>query len=499
MSNNTETFASRWGYIAATLGMAIGTGNIWRFPREVAANGGGSFLLAWTIALFLWSVPLLMAEMVLGRKTGLGCSGAFRDFMGRKYTWMGTWVAAVCMLIAFYYSVVMGWSVKYITLGITGAFKAGMTPDQTKAIWDTFLNTPSQTLFFHLISAIIAGAIVLKGIKGGIEKACKIIIPAMFAMLGIMVVRALTLPGAVKGLEFMFTINPADLANPKVWLAAFTQSAWSTGAGWGFIIVYAVYTKRDYDIGVNCFITGLGDQTAALVAGLAVIPTIFALSPSLEAANAALGAGNTGLTFIYLSSLFPQMPMGNLMASIFFLALATAALSSLIAMVELGGRFFMDLGMERKKATVLMTVLIIALGAPSAIKPAILDNQDWVWGVALLISGLLCALAMMKYGLDKVRAEIINTPYADMYVGKWWNYTIMLFPVWFVLVFGWWVWQAMTWYPDNWMAPFETFSVGTMLWQWALLIVVALLANNYIADKTIKGRDITQEASAEGM
>jgi NSS family neurotransmitter:Na+ symporter len=193
------------------------------------------------------------------------------------------------------------------------------------------------------------------------------------------------------------------------------------------------------------------------------------------------------------------MPLGNVMATIFFFAMAVAALSSLIAMVELGVRWFMDMKMERPKATILMTVLTIALGAPSAYNATFLDNQDWVWGIALLASGLLFAIAMMKYGVEKVRAEMINTPWADMYVGKWWSVCIRLFPVFFLGVFGWWIWQAMTWYPDNWWAPFETFSVGTILFQWAVLLIILIALNNTIADKTIEGRDITKEASAEEM
>jgi NSS family neurotransmitter:Na+ symporter len=235
MSKNTEQWGSRWGFILASIGMAIGTGNIWRFPRVAAANGGGPFIIAWTIALFVWAIPLLMGEMVMGRKTGLGTVGAFRDFIGKKYTWMGTWIMVVCLAIAFYYSVVMGWCVKYFTLAISGTFKPGMGTEQTAEIWNVFTTTPSQTILFHFISMAIAGIIIYQGVTKGIEKASKIMIPTLFVLLITAMLRAVTLPGAAQGLEYLFSPKFHMLAEPKIWLAAFTQAAWSTGAGWGFI------------------------------------------------------------------------------------------------------------------------------------------------------------------------------------------------------------------------------------------------------------------------
>ncbi|MFZ5966520.1 MAG: sodium-dependent transporter [Bacillota bacterium] len=494
MSQQKEQWGSRWGFIAASIGMAIGTGNVWRFPRVAAANGGGPFIIAWTIALFVWVLPLLMGEMVMGRRTGLGTVGAFRDYVGKKYTWMGTWLAAVCLLIMFYYSVVMGWCVKYFTLAISGAFKPGMGTEATQALWNTFTTSPSQTIFFHFVSMSIAGFIIYKGITNGLEKASKIMIPTLFALLLTALFRAVTLPGAAKGLEFLFSPKLYMLANPKIWLEAFTQAAWSTGAGWGFIITYAVYTKKKEDVAGNCMIMGFSDNVGALICGMTVLPAIFALSPSAEFANSALTAGNTGLTFIYLAQLFPTMPFGTVLAAIFFLAMSIAALSSLLPMIEVGVRNFMDAGLDRKKATLIVSVGGFLAGIPSAYSLNILDNQDWVWGVALLVSGLFVAIGLMKYGLEKIRINDINTPWSDFQIGKWWTICISLFPVFFVFITGWWIWQAITWYPDNWWAPFETFSVGTIIWQFALLIGIGLLTNNWLANKIGKGHDIMGEA-----
>ncbi|AOY75213.1 sodium-dependent transporter [Clostridium formicaceticum] len=495
MSQKKEQWGSRWGFIAASIGMAIGTGNIWRFPRVAAANGGGPFIIAWTIALFVWAIPLLMGEMVMGRKTGLGTIGAFRDFVGPKFTWMGTWIAVVCLGIMFYYSVVMGWCVKYFTLALSGAFKPGMTTEATEAVWQVFTTTPSQTILFHFISMALAGFIIYKGVTNGIEKASKIMIPTLFILLIVAVIRSLTLPGAAQGLEYLFSPKLEMLANPEIWLQAFTQAAWSTGAGWGFIITYSVYTSAKEDIAGNCLIMGFGDNLGALIAGMTVLPAIYALSPTQEFASDALASGNTGITFIYLAQLFTEMPAGRWLAAIFFASMAIAALSSLLPMIEVGVRNLMDMGLERKKSTLIIVISGFLLGVPSAYSLNFLDNQDWVWGIGLLVSGLFVAFALMKYGLEKARTEIINTKWSDFQVGKWWSNCVLLFPVFFVIITGWWLWQAITWYPDDWWNPFEVFSFGTIIFQFIILLLISWLTNNWLADKITKGQDITKQVS----
>lgn len=487
MEKNKEQWGSRWGFIAASIGMAIGTGNIWRFPRVAAKNGGGPFIIAWTVALLVWSIPLLMGEMVIGKKTRLGTVGSFRDFLGKKFTWMGTWITGVCLLIMFYYSVVMGWCMKYFTLSVAGSFKQGIGINETEEIWRVFTTTPSQTILFHFIAMLIAGFIIYRGVTKGIERASKIMIPTLFGLLLIALFRAVTLPGAEKGLEYLFSPKLHMLADPKIWLEAFTQSAWSTGAGWGFIITYAVYTTEKEDIGGNCMIMGLGNNLGALVAGMTVLPAIFALSPTMEFANEALSAGNQGITFIYLAQLFSRMPAGNILSALFFLTMSIAALSSLLPMIEVGVRNVMDMGMERKKATIWVVIIGFLLGIPSAYSLSFLDNQDWVWGVGLLVSGLFVAVALIKYGLEKLRNNEINIPGADFKVGRWWSICIKLFPVLFVIILGWWVNQAISWYPDNWWDPLETFSVGTIVVQWIILIGIGLATQNYLNRKILDG------------
>lgn len=483
-----ETFGTRWGFIAAAIAMAVGTGNIWRFPRVAGENGGGAFLIAWVVALLLWSIPLLMAEMVIGRKTRQGTVGAFRDFLGKKFTWMGAWVGFVALGVMFYYSVVTGWTIKYFTLAVSGVLTSpDMDVAKVEAIWNTFTNTPSQTILFHAIAMLVGGYIIYNGVTKGIERWTKIMIPTLFLVLILIAIRALTLPGAMAGVEYFYTIDWSKLLEANTWLQAFTQSAWSTGAGWFLLMTYAIYTKKKSDVGLNVFVAAFGNNTASLIAAFAVIPAIFALSPSVEYAHTALAAGNNGLTFIYLTNLFSHMPAGQLVASVFFFALAVAAVSSLISMIEVGVSNLINAGMSRQKATKFVVVAGFILGIPSAYSINFLDNQDWAWGVGLLVSGLITSIAIMKYGVEKARQEI-NHEGSDMYIGVWWSWCIRLFPVMFLFIFGWWTYQSITWYPDNWWHPFETFSTGTMVFQWLVLFVIVYLANNWLADYFNQGK-----------
>lgn len=467
-----EQWSSRWGFIAAAIGMAAGTGNIWRFPRVAVQNGGGSFIIAWLVALFVWSIPLLIAEMVIGKKTRLGTIKAFTQMGASKYSkFFGSWITWVCIAIMSYYSVVMGWTIKYFILSLTN----NLTTNNS-FIWSTFINSPNQTISFHFLAVLLCVFVVYKGITNGIEKVTKFLIPTLFIILIVCAVRALLLPNSIKGINYLFTFKLQELLNPKLWLEAFTQSAWSTGAGWGFIITYAIYTKKNSDIAVNCFITGISNNLVSIIAALGIIPTIFALS-SQQAAMEAINSSNTGLAFIYYPKLFPTMVGGKWLAILFFLAMVMASLTSIIAMFEVAVKNLMDYGVSRKKAAVITGIVAFLLGLPSAYNIKILNNQDFVWGVGLLVSGLFVSLTIIKYGAEKIRNNEINTEYSQLYIGSWWTKFIKLIPIIFIFIFGWWIWQSIIWYPGNWWNPFAVYSLGSIIFQFIIVYLLILLIN----------------------
>jgi NSS family neurotransmitter:Na+ symporter len=475
---NPEVFTSRWALVMAALGMAVGTGNIWRFPRVAAQNGGGAFLIPWILALFLWSIPLLMVEFGLGKTSRRGTVGAFARVAGVRHAWMGGFVGFCTLAILFYYSVVAGWCLRYFL-----AAAAGRPGERAVEFWESFAGSGSLgPVLFHGVALGIGVVIISRGVVRGIERANRILIPILFLLLVVAAARAVTLEGAGRGLEFLFNPDLSRLGDYRVWLEALTQSAWSTGAGWGLILTYACYMRKNEDIVLNSVIAGLGNNSASLLAGLAVVPTVFAFLPADKALEV-MGSGNNGLAFTWLPRLFAGMPGGRFFGAVFFLALSVAAVSSLIAMLELGVRLFMDAGLSRRRSLAFVGTMAFLFGIPSALWMPFFDNQDWVWGVGLMVSGVFIAYAALAYGVDRFRRECINGHGSDWQVGRWFNGVVaVVIPIEFAAMLGWWFFQSATRFdPDGWWNPFRVSSVGTCLAQWGLILGLLFVFNARLA------------------
>ncbi len=478
MTQNNEQFSTRWGILLCAIGMAVGTGNIWRFPRVAAANGGGSFLIAWLVFMLAWSLPLVLSEFALGKSTRRGPAGAIGNLIGARYNWLGAFVGVCTCFIMFYYSVVTGWCIKYFFASVSGGF-GGV--DQ-QAYWDNLTTGNLQPVLFHFLALVIGCFIISRGVVKGIERTNRFLIPTLFILLVVAAARAVTLPDAMKGLGFLFTPDWGQLLSHQVWLEALSQSAWSVGAAWGLVMTYGVYLKKKDDFVLTGYTTAFGDYSASLLAGIAIMCTVFAVLPEAQA-RAALGAGNEGLTFIWLPQLFQQIPAGGAFLSLFFLALSFAAMSSLIAMIEMATRICVDLGMTREKAVPLVGIVAFVVGLPSAWKLGFFQNQDWVWGLGLIVSGLFIAIAVIKYGANRFRTELINTPEERRPLGGWYVWVVKyVIPVEFLALMIWWFYQSVAVLdPDAWWNPFRTMSLGTTVGQWGLLILLLILANRWWA------------------
>jgi len=459
--------------LLAMLGMAIGTGNIWRFPRIAATNGGGSFLVAWVVFLMAWSVPLLILEFAIGKGTRRGPVGAFVKTLGRSFAWMGTWVALVATMIMFYYSVVMGWTIRFFVGTLTGEVP-GATPD---AFWDGFHSTWSAVVT-HVVAMSLGLFVVSRGVRG-IETAAKVLIPSLVVLVVVLAARAVTLPGAEAGLAFLFTPDWGALANHEIWIQALTQNAWDTGAGWGLVVTYAVYMRSREDTALNAFVVGFGNNSMSLLAGIMVLCTVFSVMPG--AAGEIVGAGNEGLTFIWVPELFQLIPGGRFFQALFFLALVFAAWTSLVSMIELAARSLRDLGMTRERAILVVGAAGMLFGIPSALRIEVFQNQDWVWGVGLMVSGFFFAFAVLRYGVTKWRETFINHEDSDLRVGAWWDWSIRLVAVEAVVLAVWWLWSARgadfraTW------TLLSPYNVGSVLIQFGIALGALLLLNRWIA------------------
>ena len=518
----SDEFSGRLGLIFATIGAAIGTGNIWRFPRMVGANGGGSFLVPWLIFLFLWSVPLIIAEFALGKRSRTGTVGTFRIFAGNRFAWMGLWTAWISTAIGFYYAVVTGWCINYFQTAIRGGLGSEV---DTVQVWNDFLQDPSQVIFFQTLSVLITMAAIWKGAKA-IEKVNVTLMVSLFILLFAALFLSFVMDlddGTLDGFIYMFSIQPEYLTQPETWINGLSQSAWSCSAGMGMAITYSVYMRKDEDTTLNAATMCLANNSISIIAGLTVMMAVFSVS---DDPLGAVSGGSSAITFLVLPEVFAQAPGGPvvqlLMVTMFFLALSFAALTSMISTVELCVRNFVDHGIERKKAVGFTTLAIFLFGLPSAALwilvdpdtgvafPQFLEVQDHIWGYGLMFSGLFIAYSIWKYGWNRYRVwqdenditgfsfrdyldngvssfrdDFINTGDNDIWIGRWWDILMYLaFPVLFTVLIVSYFGDMIANTPDVWN-PSNPNGITIILLFWGVVAGGFLLLNKKLIQRPL--------------
>ena len=344
-------WASKFGFIMAAAGSAVGLGNIWRFPYLTGENGGAAFVLVYICCVVLVGAPMLINEIALGRLTGKNPVGAFQS-TGANPLWTffaGVLPLMVTFVVLSYYSIIAGWTVGYI---FTSLFSLHTS-------FTEFIADPTIVVPLGAFVILVTVLIVLGGVSGGIEKAAKIMMPALFILLMIVIIRSVTLPGAVKGIEY-YLIPDFSKITGMVVLKALTQAFFSLGVGWGMMITYGSYLPKTQNIVTSSLWVGVMDTSVALLAGLMVFPAVFAfnMSPS---------EGPT-LVFSVLANIFQEMPLGNIAGALFFLLLFLAAITSTISMLEAPSAYFMDTRKwSRRKAAWTVAVVAFLFGIPSAL------------------------------------------------------------------------------------------------------------------------------------
>lgn len=470
-------YSSQLALVISLIAGAVGTGNIWRFPRVAASNGGGAFIIAWAVMTILVCLSIMLGEHMMGRATRHGAPGAFRDFIGRKFTWMGTVVVVVMALVAAYYSAVIAWVAYYLGLSVTKGYHG----QDKVALFDSVSSGNIITVILFIAVLSVSAFIAYRGVKG-IEKANKIFMPVLLICILIATARSLTLPGASVGLDYLFSFRFSELLNYKVWLEGLTQAVWSAGPGWGLVITLAVFSKAKSDVSLTTTTQVFGNASVSLIAAIAVIPAIFALSPSVAAALEITKSGNNGLTFISMTQIFEQMPGGYLTSIVFFLSLLFAALSSNIVHFMIVSLPIVDSGFRKKTAVIRAFLIMLVIGLPSAWNINVLSNQDWVAGQMMLVGSLFSCYAIGKFGVAKIRKRYLNHENSGLYVGKWWEFTARFFaPAVVLIMFLWWSIQSIGWDPQ-WWNPFAVTSLATFVVQGALIIIISILFNDRVAD-----------------
>ncbi len=486
--NKTEEFSNRWGIILASLGMAIGAGNLWRFPR-LAGQYGGTFLLLWVLFLLVWSIPILLAEFSMGKKARKSVIGSFAEAGGKHLAWMGFFITICTLGITFYYSVVTAWALRYLSFSVGQLFSGEAVADAAALTdyWNAASNESWGTVGLHLLAVVGGIAILFNGIRKGLEKANKLLIPSLFVLLILISAVSLSMENGWRGLEYMFGIRPELFSDSRVWIEALSQSAWSTGAGWGLMMTLSAYSRKKEDVTLNIFISGFGNNTASIMAGMAILPAVFALSPSPEAAIDYLKTGNQALTFTVIPQLFGQITGGKFLAVVFFGAFFLAAFSSLLPMLELFIKTLTDWGFTRQRAAVVTLATCVLMGFPSAWSLDFFSNQDWVWGVGLILSGLFIIVAAFKQGILTFKRHYIDLD-SDFKVADWYFAAAMGLNVLlaFVLVY-WWLSQGYSSYPwftanGHWNLM-DVYSNATVVTQWGVVLVAGILLNRFIYQK----------------
>ncbi len=441
--NDRETFDSRVGLLLTMIGTAVGLGNVWRFPYMVGKFGGASFVLFYICAVVLLGVPALMAEWTLGRHTRRGPAGAFERAgfpFGRPIGWFLFFVVSAATA---YYTDAIGWVLLHLVAQIGAVFGSGFDASIILPPDEGFDGRSFGLQILCAIIVLILSALVLvRGVRRGIERASKILMPMLLFVLLILIARSLTLPGAWGGVEWYILKFDVNALTPAVMMAAIGQAAFSLSLGGTFMVVYGSYLDDDADLRSNAVFTAIGDLSAGLLAGLAILPAVIALG--FEPAS------GPGLIFSTLPEVFATMPAGAVFGLLFYGGLFGAAFLSLIGAIEVMVAGLMDnLDWSRSRAVWTWVAVIFVLALPPMINMKIFVPWDLTFGSGMQTLGALFTLITVAYFLQ--RSEVLRqlgateegadptlralylwlrlpAPAAILAVGGWWLVTD---------VFGW--------------------------------------------------------------
>lgn len=392
-----EQWGSRTGFILATVGSAVGVGNIWRFSYVAGENGGAAFLLVYLACVVLIGLPLVIAELAIGRRAQGDAIHAFAYGGGTGPWRLAGWVSVVgSVLILSFYAVIAGWALKYFVGAATGALW-GTVEGGYGTYFQRFIANLGEPIVWAAAMLALTMFVVANGVRRGIEAINRILMPLLAAIVVALALYALTLDGAGGGVAFLFAPDWSALADPQLYAAALGQAFFSLGVGMAIFITYGSYMPRTFGVASSASAIVLGDTLFAVIAGLAIFPAVFAMGVDPKA--------GPELAFITLPQIFLAMPGGSVIGALFFFLLAAAALTSMTSLLEIPvsvttRRF----GLRRWSATALCGLIVFALGLPSAMsfgvlaevrigRHGILDAVDaFASNILLPTGGILIAL-----------------------------------------------------------------------------------------------------------
>ncbi len=349
-----DHFSSKFGVIAAVAGSAVGLGNIWRFPYVAGENGGGAFLLIYLAFIALIGVSVMLSEFVIGRSAQRNALGSFKKLApGTPWFLVGSMGIVAAFVILSFYSTVAGWTMEYVVSSLLNRFQE-KDPSQVNQMFEQFIAHSWRPVFWQILFMFLTGWIVWAGVKKGIERYTKLLMPLLLFIIIILGIRSVTLPGAMEGLHFLFYPDFSQLTGNSI-LQALGQAFFSLSVGMGALITYGSYIRKSENLGTSAFQISFADAIIAILAGVAIFPAVFAFG--IEP-----GSG-PGLVFVTLPNIFGQMPGGYFFGILFFILLTVAALTSSISVLEVVVAYMSEeLNLSRHKATLLATGAITLLG-----------------------------------------------------------------------------------------------------------------------------------------
>lgn len=411
-----ETFSSGLAVFFATLGSAVGLGNIWKFPYMIGANGGAAFLLIYFLCVLFVGLPIMVSEFYIGRKTRKNVIGAMKQLKPNS-AWksIGVFGIITAYLIMFFYTCVAGWVYFYVFKAIRGDF-SGVTVESSKAMFGAAVVGPISPIIWQIIVLTVVSAILIMGVQKGIEKVTKTLMPVLFLLIIICDIRALMLPGSSEGLKFLFKVDFSMLTKQSI-LMALGLAFFKLSLGMGTMVTYGSYFTKDNNLINTSVKVALSDTLVSVLAGIAIFPAVFAF-------NMKPGAG-PGLLFMTIPLVFSKIPFGNILLVLFFILTSIAATTAMMSILEVLIAYFTEeKGLSRKKAVIFNAIFIAVIGvlaSLSADSSSILGNIkifgkgffdlfDFVSSNILMpIGGLLIAVFMgYMVKKDEIRHELSN-------------------------------------------------------------------------------------------
>lgn len=412
-TSERATFGSKFGAILATAGSAVGLGNIWRFPYMLGANGGAAFLLIYLVCVVLLGLPVMISEFYIGKHTHRNAVGAFKEMApGTKWSLIGYNGVLAAFLILGFYAVVSGWTIEYIIQAFSGTLH-GKDAASFQADFEMFSSSTVRPIIWTIAFVLLTHVIIVSGVKDGIERASKVMMPALFLILIALCIRSVTLPGAERGLEFFFNPDFSKITSSVV-LSAMGQTFFSLSIGMGCLITYASYFNKATNIqNVALQVTAL-DTLVSVLAGVMIFPAVFCFGITPTA--------GPELVFITLPNVFEQLPLGWLWSAVFFILLALAALTSTISLHEVATAYtHEEFKISRTKAAWFVSAGVMVLGIISSLSFGVLKDftiggltffslLDYVTAKIMLPLGGMFICIYVGYRVDRkiLKAELTN-------------------------------------------------------------------------------------------